>query len=784
MFRFDKVLLPLVACFCLSTSAQSANLLLSQIYSDSFSGRNLEIPAGNVVTIDRSIDVARLTINGTLQCSHTSAQIKANSIYVNGSFKCGSEANRFTQNLKISLKHSTSENTSGGGYRGLIVNPEGQLILFGLESRKGFVRLDRTVGPGATQLVLSDSVQEKWSVGDRIVLAPTYLYSNQAEAFSVVAISGDTVTLDSAVKFGHHGETKTYDTQFGRRTLDERAEVANLTRNILIEAEGNVDDELGGHVMVHQGGFAQLDSVELSKLGQAGILARYPFHWHMAGNVPGQFIRNSSIHDSFQRCVVVHDTNAALVSNNVCFNFKGHGFFLEDGNEVNNALISNLAIHARFPSQGKALLQSEAENGAGTLAMRFPPVASFWISHPTNVIRDNIAAGSVGTGFWNSFSGQILEGGTTPADKAKTSEFSGNIAHSSLVGMTWDGAHDGGGRARNAPLKISHYSPPQVPVFSRLVAYKNQQSGIYFRGETAIFEEAILEDNNWSVFFAYNQILRNSLVVGQYLKNTPRQREHNGVILYDGPWDLQQVDFLDFFPDKPHLHPFKTIGGANKYLNFSQGLRFDPEPKYRIYHHARTDKEKVVTWIFDFIFSNGIKDLDGSLTGLGPGYLLPDTDVTKHPGCIVPSFPISYYGMVFCPLTTQVFMLTFPTSSTLEVVKNSELTSLSSLPANYAEIMKKKGSLNSKTIIVTDPNYEPMPRYTVKLGREGGGIPNIRSDKLGIRTPPLEISLPGVLHCRGTAKMVNLAKKPVANGNGKLTRAVTLTTGAMDASCD
>ena len=277
----------------------------------------------------------------------------------------------------------------------------GELSLQGINTKSGFVKLDRTVGPQANRLLISEL--KSWSVGDRLVLASTSYEPSESEEFFISGLSGREVSLNTPTRYRHHGETQTYFTQSGNKVLDERAEVANLTRNILIQAEGSVPDERGGHVMVHRGGKAFIDSVEFYQMGQAGHLGRYPFHWHLVNNAPGQYIKNSSIHHSFQRCVVIHETNRTFVENNVCYDFKGHGFMLEDGEETYNTLKQNLAINAKFPTRGKELRESEKENGKGVVQDRFPAVSSFWISHPTNWVMNNTASGSVGTGFWNSF---------------------------------------------------------------------------------------------------------------------------------------------------------------------------------------------------------------------------------------------------------------------------------------------------------------------------------------------------------------------------------------------
>jgi len=121
--------------------------------------------------------------------------------------------------------------------------------------------------------------------------------------------------------------------QIAGRTVDERAEVGLLTRNIRIQGAGTgvIDgvpvstDGIGGHIMILAGAKAAVQGVELANMGQRGKLGHYPIHWHLAGAVPQQFIRNSSIWRSNNRCVTVHGTRQLEVRDNVCYDHLGHG---------------------------------------------------------------------------------------------------------------------------------------------------------------------------------------------------------------------------------------------------------------------------------------------------------------------------------------------------------------------------------------------------------------------------------------------------------------------------
>ena len=726
---------------------RSTQLRLSTHFPTSYN-QPLEIPRNQTVILDKSITVSELKINGTLKCDPAfSGVITADVIYVNGLFECGNAQNRFNGNLTIALRDS---NQVGPAYRGLNVNQGGRLALFGNLERSGFVKLNQSLLPLQSQVILSDA--RAWKSGDSLVISSTSYEPTETEMVQLQSLSGTTATLTKAVTHYHHGQTKVYPTQTGPKTLDERAEIANLNRNILIKGAGTITDEQGGHVMVHRGGEAQVDSVEFYQMGQAGRLGRYPLHWHQLGNAPTQFIKNSSIHHSFQRCAVIHDTNWVLIENNVCYNFKGHGFMLEDGTETKNTISGNLAILARYPSDDKELLQSEKKDGIGIDPFRFPAVSSFWISNPTNRVINNIASGSVGTGFWNSFASDHLEWNWMRVNKKPTLEFSGNVAHATTVGHTWDGApdpkcadSDDAKTKKECEMGSVHYYPNnQIPKFTNLVAFKNRFAGIYFRGSTAEFEGLIVEGYGWGLFFAYNNIIRNSLIVGDYPENEApgnyKQPVQAGIVLYDGPWELDTVDFVDFPNNNPNYRPIQTIGGQGKWTNLSKKVKFSPEPHQRIFHTTNPYDGQLVGWA-DTIFAQSIRDIDGTLSGYisksgqpVPGVLVPDTSVTRFEAC--ENLP-GLTKMVWCPADTRLFHVEIewdreatghwssprelgPLRTEFEVLRGvSSSRDAFPPPLDWpADLFSTEWPLsNRKALMVYHPNYPDTHTYQFKFTR-------------------------------------------------------------------
>lgn len=654
------------------------------------------INAHESVFIDQNVEMDQLIINGELHCDNLRAaaisEIKARVIYVNGTFQCGSNYDRYFKKLIISLKPGNVDPRTSPAYRGIVVNNGGKFILNGLTKNTTWTRLAQTALPGQNTITLDLGIAQKmnkWSVGDTIVIGPTSYNSTEAESFTITSINGNMISLSGTLQFRHLGQKETYNTKFnGRKIFDPRAEVANLSRNILIRADESsalIDEssaagsELGGHVMVMNGGKAYVDSVEFYKMGQAGMMARYPFHWHWVGDGSGQYIVNSSVHHSFQRCIVIHRTNNVRVSNNVCFDFKGHGFFFEDGVEINNILTNNLGIKAKFPHYSKRLLQSDSPSGSEGQG-RFPNVATFWISHPQNLISNNVASGSVGSGFWMAFENEIKNSQNQVIANpiwTNTTIFEKNIAHSALVGFTWDGAPTG--NLTNNPnnpndrfLQNAAYNPPTVPIFRNLTAFKNKLTGYYFRGTTAVFDGGVSADNGWHYWLAFHQIVKNSLIIGrsqqfnssdqvQAIYNNRADRNHNaGIVIYDGPFELNAVDFHNFPTEKVFSGslevtpvPISSIAGFDKLINFSQKLSFSPEPIHRLFMLPDSNLKSL-----ELVGSTGIRDIDGSLSGT-PGVLVGKRSLATYPGSQCYEMGISHQGFQHCPPNYTETYLTF-----------------------------------------------------------------------------------------------------------------------------
>ena len=510
-------------------------------------GDTVTIPADKTVLLDTSPPTLKgVQIDGTLVFDERDLTLSADWIMVHGKLQIGAEGAPFSHKARISLTGTNrDENIMNMGPKVLGVMG-GTLDLHG-EDRASWTKLGATAEKGSNKLTLESN--PGWRVGDRIVVSSTDYDPFQREEATVTAVSGNVLTLDHPLANTHWGTVQTFD----GRPVDERAEVALLSRNVTIEGElSSSEGGFGGQIMVMGGGAARLEGVELNRMGQRGILRRYPVHFHMLGDAgAGSYVKNSSLHHTFNRCVTVHGTNGLALSGNACYDHVGHGYFLEDGAEHDNLIENNFGLLTRRPVEADRLLPTDGSP------------ATFWITNPDNVVRGNVAAGSQGTGFWYALpehpTGLSANPNVWPR-RTPLGEFSGNVAHSNGR----DGLHvDRGPNQTTLASETTNYRPRENPAdiksnavvarFEDFVGYKNRNRAVWLRGSDHRLVNATLADNGIGATFAsWESMLTDSLVVGETAnKGNPRSWETKGL---DGrslprPWDadfpIRGYEFYD-----------------------------------------------------------------------------------------------------------------------------------------------------------------------------------------------------------------------------------------------
>src|SRR6476646_1277835 len=502
-------------------------------WSDASTWPDKKVPAKDAtVTIDKDMNVVLdvsppalhgLTINGKLSfADDKDLELTTEWIMVHGELEIGTEAKPHTHQAAITLTDNVKDEDFGGmggkdrSDRGIMLMG-GTLNLHGTE-KNTWTKLARTAEAGSNSIEVLNAAG--WRAGEEIVLASTDFDPRQAERRTISAIRGNTITLDKKLDYMHFGKI-TFD-------VDERGEVGMLTRNIKLQASADAEQSFyGGHVMAMVGSKMFVEGVEFNRMGQNMTLARYPIHWHLIGDAQGQYIKNASLHDTYNRCVTVHGTNFLHVENNVTYNTVGHCFFLEDGIEHGNEFIKNLAIQTKchttlecVPTNLAANGERNSKYGTGqayreesfhgkTLLPSDNTVASFWITNPDNSFIDNVAAGSDENGFWLSLP-EHPQGKFKDSEVSKTiwprrtplRAFRGNVAHSNFDGFMFDrNIYEDNtlGLATIPFLPLTNPADLDSEVvethFESLTSYKNRNGGLWSRGDLFIFSIAKFADD-------------------------------------------------------------------------------------------------------------------------------------------------------------------------------------------------------------------------------------------------------------------------------------------------
>ena len=619
-------------------------------------GETVQIPAGMNILLD--VPTGKLNavlIEGSLTVLDTPGiTIDAHYIFVyGGSLTIGTEEAPYLNDITITIYGNTQSPTLPNYGNKFIGIRDGVLDIHGAPKTPSWTLLADTANPGDTTITLQQSVN--WKAGDKIVIATTTYSLENTEVMTIASVNaqGTAITLTAPLKYQHYAKTETY----GDDTIDIRAEVGCLTRNIKIKGDIDPTDPLYGvHIMLFSPGdessVGRIENLEIFNAGQAYNLGRYPIHFHLIGRVTQSYIRNCAIHDTFNRATTVHGVYYLTISNNVAYNVMGHTFFIEDGIEQQNTISGNLGVNTRA--------------SYSLLDVDMVP-AVYWITNPTNFVLNNHAAGCESYGFWYS----LFEHPTGPsADNSVWPEFmplgqfKNNTAHSlaryglRIFHRFFPSSSPGD--------PIANYSRPDwwnvsnVPVpalFENFTAWKCQLDGAITEdtGDVRFINFKVADNLGAGIEFTYTHWtrwyqttrLQNALIIGNS-GNT--ENANNGTVgLLTSQTDGLFVDgakFFNFnngqFPLGDESHSFKSLTrdtGAR--LTKLQGLKF-------------TNSHKKILWN---IPNTGIfQILDDSLTGTTGDFAVAYWNHLLGPNC---TDNTTDYNSIICTNGTTVRRVAF-----------------------------------------------------------------------------------------------------------------------------
>ncbi|XP_072034167.1 fibrocystin-L-like [Amphiura filiformis] len=606
------------------------------------------IKAGQTVVLDVDTPVLTMVLiqGGCLIFDDEQASITLQAEYIlivdGGCLQIGTEQEPFTNKATIKM-HGNPRSKELPLYGAKVIAVRnGTLDLHGNPVPVTWTHLAHTIKKGDKRLTLMKPVT--WKVGDEIVIASTGSRNSvkESEVLTITGVSVDGMTLDfePAVQYDHISVVQTIHGV----VLETRAEVGLLTRNVVVrgsddsdwtETIGACEDEFdtGQHATqtCSQGKFGEeiasdqfgstimifakepdedlvmgrLSYIEVTHAGQAFRLGRYPIHFHLNGDVTGNYVRGCSIHGTFNRAVTIHGVHNLLVEHNVAYDIMGHAYFLEDGIETNNIIQYNFAVSVR-PSN--SLLNVDVTP------------AAFWITNPNNIVRHNAAAGCSHFGFW--YNAPEHPGGPSSTNticprNIPVLEFRNNTAHSSGWYGLWIFPEyhpkEGGGcnSLESAPAK-----------FNTLAAWHVERGAEAVKVGAIQFHNFLISDataagleyqTTWNAWGVNGPLIKDSVVIA-----------HSDIAVSDTSCTVAGVHL----PKSRHL----TVDGV-KFINFDR----DGCAAIHTCSHCKEEQGGHQTRFQNIDYSNSpnkarwkweheawLEDLDGTLTGTTPNSkLLP-----------------------------------------------------------------------------------------------------------------------------------------------------------------
>ncbi|KAL4222901.1 Hemicentin-1 [Mactra antiquata] len=412
-----------------------------------------------------------------------------------------------------------------------------------------------------------------WGPGDKIVIASTDYNPEQVEEREVVMCTdcaNNEIRINDFVDYVHFGEVL-----YG--AVDMRAEVALLSRRQVIKGEmedecpdfnENCDenfvyglDTFGAHIKILRNyANVHLENFELFNAGQQTDSGRYPIHFHMcfdkapAAAVP--YIRGVSIHDTFARCITIHGSHGVEIIDNACYKHMGHGYFLEDGGELNTVFDGNLAIQTL-----------KAPGGLEPIDARIP--AAFWITSPQTKVVNNVAAGGYGAGIWFVYPDEpfpptrdfnVME--ELEARRTKLNDFYNNVAHSNHIFGIMMGNRLKDDRTTTCCNKWQPLEDPKDPLstpleinLKKITSFKNRMHNIWIEGGYLN-----VQDVSEGQQFERAGRVSNVIVIGDSVnKGVPDEgidrslpfpwepdRVHSGIVMWKGPTFFENMWLTGF----------------------------------------------------------------------------------------------------------------------------------------------------------------------------------------------------------------------------------------------
>ena len=156
---------------------------------------------------------------------------------------------------------------------------KGSIEIHGRPRRRVWTILGADILPGTNTVYTAEPVD--WQPGELVVITSSdfdYLHAEEAGVVSVVNATQFTVNI--TFQWLHRGTIVPAEQVAWDSSVDMRAEVGLITRNVVVQGDESSDAQLYGvHTGVFMGGIYHFENAEIRRCGQGFILGRYCTHF-------------------------------------------------------------------------------------------------------------------------------------------------------------------------------------------------------------------------------------------------------------------------------------------------------------------------------------------------------------------------------------------------------------------------------------------------------------------------------------------------------------------------
>ena len=439
-----------------------------------------------------------------------------------GQLIIGSRENPHTRNASINLLgNKASEylviSSDIAPVNKAILN-KGILHLYGKSPAVAWTHLADKIEAGDSFFYVEGTGHE-WNINDELVIASS---SSKAEELEKVVIkqiipgTGKTeIKINGVFAYAHYGSSGKNTTSKG--SIDMRAEVGNLTRNVKITSD--LEDEWGCTVLTPsfnllernseslQGNLV-LDGIEIQNCGQRDTRkAAIDLNW--VKKVKGSHsITNSTFNNGQGWAVNMEKAEGLFFKNNVIYNARRYGIYLGE-NVAAVSIEDNLIIGIKERSN-----YDNIEYFDTYIGIFYDSSERLWTEKSKLEDQVIIKGNSVSSSPWF---GYAFPGNNCPTDDdplpKENRNFYDNVAHSNRVGWI--------------PTKLDDQD---CAIFSYFHSYKNWEQGFVQRADIKEIEieHMILADNRNGIVInggngkEYPSVkFRDSAVIGKILDDCP-----------------------------------------------------------------------------------------------------------------------------------------------------------------------------------------------------------------------------------------------------------------------